>query len=396
MRPSESKKTTKTLNKDKIDTLIEQDLCLLDVDTLLCLDELKNAQIISVLTSHLSVRLTTSPSDIIEHHIMRQLESSTTKPEEVLIGYTVYLSWYSQWNLIDSDRLRAKLLLKTSLGFKILGETSPIIITPIYGSRLDVQHLFPSYSHENRLCGFIDDIYMRKSTEMIKSSSAKLADIWHRFWVNLGLSDGLAPRLVQIRLDQVDLDAHKQFSQYKGRLEKLNDGEVYVFKDYQFDLIDFYVDYVKKHFDETLTISNRDMVKELTNLYRFIEENWSSTNTNKKFNSCRSISVFKRDSASDDNLVSGEKLISDNLCESTFFAALKREQWILAECNRYQVNHKTKVELITEIRAKRADEVFLKEHVFIQLYGLHVPYVLNAPYRDKSTLSVDLGKHMII
>jgi hypothetical protein len=171
---------------------------------------------------------------------------------------------------------------------------------------------------------------------------------------------------------------------------------MYVFKDYQFDLIDFYVDYVKKHFDETLTISNRDMVKELTNLYRFIEENWNSTNTNKKFNSCRSISVFKRDSASDDKLVSGEKLISDNLCESTFYAALKREKWILAECNRYQVMHKTKVELIKEIRAKRADEVFLKEHVFTQLYGLHVPYVLNAPYRDKSTLSVDLGKHMII
>lgn len=140
-------------------------------------------------------------------------------------------------------------------------------------------------------------------------------------------------------------------------------------------------------------------------MYRFIEENWNnpSTSGEKKFNEYKSVSVYGVDSSSDDELgvlksmmttTSSSKCLCENLCDSTFFATMKSSQWLLAECNRYSVQAKNvhRIDVITEIKAKKAADIFIKEQVFLQLYGLHVPYAVNAPFREKSSLSMDLGK----
>lgn len=223
---------------DKFYSLIEPDLCLVDLNTLLCLDELKNAQIVAALKS-LGVRDATRPSDVIEHHIMVEFERES-KSVDALVDYLVYIAWHSQTTPIDFERLRNVVRLKVNTG--LVKTPSDVFSTPLYGNRLDLMQMFPLYATDR--CQFVDPVYMKRSRELSKSMPAKLEDLWKRFWANLGLAETLTPKLKQTRVASNDDWALvcPEFVFCKHQLDELTANQIYLFNDYEFDLVKFYAD----------------------------------------------------------------------------------------------------------------------------------------------------------
>jgi hypothetical protein len=246
--PKKPIKSTET--PTKINTTIEQDLCLVDLDSLLCLDQLKNAQIVAVL-GNLGVKHSNKPADVIEFHIIKEFERVEPKPDDILIAYTIYLAyWHSQQpQIIDFDKLRPVIRLKTNVGFsQLINERSPIYTTPVYGNRLDLRAMFPSFEAR---CQFIEPIYMRKMVELqVASNKMILADVWRRFWTQLGLTENFTPHLTQTRMSRDELRRSERFGNYSDQLEGLiKEGQCYLINDYEFDLLAFYVEYLENSSD---------------------------------------------------------------------------------------------------------------------------------------------------
>lgn len=223
---------------DKFYPLVESDLCLVDLDTLLCLDELRNAQIVAALKS-LGVRDATQPSDVIEHHIMKEFEKSPDSSSDTFVNYLVYVACYSQTLPIDFERLRSVVRLRTSASNAASPAPSHVFTTPLYGNHLDIATKFRSYALDR--CQFVDPVYMKRSKE-ITNKSGKLEDMWKRFWSNLGLAETLVPRVREFRVTARDdwSAVVPQFVAYKNQFAPLAPGQAYLFQDFEFDLLDFY------------------------------------------------------------------------------------------------------------------------------------------------------------
>lgn len=221
---------------DKFYSLVESDLCLVDLDTLLCLDELRNAQIVAALKS-LGVRDATQPSDVIEHHIMREFEKTSANSSDTFVDYLVYVACYSQTLPIDFERLRSVVRLRTLASN--VSPPSEVFTTPLYGNPLDIATKFRSYALDR--CQFIDPVYMKRSKE-ITNKSGKLDDMWKRFWSNLGLAETLVPRVREFRVTAQDdwSLVVPQFAAYKNQFAPLSPGQAYLFQDFEFDLLEFY------------------------------------------------------------------------------------------------------------------------------------------------------------
>ena len=75
-----------------------------------------------------------------------------------------------------------------------------------------------------------------------------------------------------------------------------------------------------------------DVMKELTNLYRLIEDNWNnpSSSGDKKFSGFKSVSVYAVESVTNPDellLKSSSKCLRENLCDSKFFVTMKPSEW---------------------------------------------------------------------
>ena len=142
---------------NKIFNLIERDLNLLDVESLLCLDQLKNAQIVSLL-KNLGVRQI-EPKDVIEFHIIDAFKLKQSN-EETLILYMIFIhECYNSLSQSTLDNLKKHMLVLTNRGFKYISET--IFLTPTYGNKYDLKFIFSSYSW----C-LIDSVYFTRAFEL--------------------------------------------------------------------------------------------------------------------------------------------------------------------------------------------------------------------------------------
>ena len=158
--------------------LLEKDLDLLDVDSLLCLDQLKNAQIVSLLKS-LGIKQM-EPGEIIENHILKVFgDKSLLQPRldavineeaksmsskdyiNILVLYLIYLNENYQFIQYNINKVRDLLVIKTSKGYRkimnineVSGEGTSdgikketIFLTKTYGNRYDLKAILGSYSN---------------------------------------------------------------------------------------------------------------------------------------------------------------------------------------------------------------------------------------------------------
>ena len=147
---------------NKIFNLIENDLNLLDVESLLCLDQLKNAQIVSLL-KNLGVK-PIEPKDVLECHIIDAFKEDKCS-DETRILYLIYVhECYSSLSQLSLDKLKEHLLIKTNKGFTKVSDT--IFLTPTYGNKYDLKLMFSSY----KWC-LVDSIYYERSFQLKSASS---------------------------------------------------------------------------------------------------------------------------------------------------------------------------------------------------------------------------------
>ena len=372
----------KTKNKSKIELEIESDLNLLDSDALLCLDELQNQQIITVLKM-LGVK-TIQPREIIEDHILPVLSSKQkleNKSEQTLILYLVYLQKFFHNSIIDLNVLKPFLLIKTNKGFMT---SKNVNLTPQYGNKYDLKKLLPSYDW----C-LVDTVYLTKSMECIgiknKQEENQILLNWRRFFISIGINDVFTPSVNQSQLKMCDLNK-STYSEYSDLLKVITNDEYYQFNDYNCEIFDYYKQQIQNGFTNKLG-------DELANLFRIIEENWEqSSYTGKPLSSFKYVSVNIVSLNKSNQFVQSTRTpyTKENLCESEYFKRLKSTNWILVECNRFQEN-KMNLELSSKINLEKPCNVFVKEQIFTRYYGLLVPYACNQPNKNNSNLSKEIG-----
>ena len=143
--------------------LIEKDLNLLDVESLLCLDQLKNDQIVALL-KNLGVKRI-EPKEVIEFHIIDAFKANQCSTD-TLILYLIYVhdssNVLSQTNL---DVLKANASVMTNKGFVKLSED--IFLTPIYGNKYDLKQMFSRFDW----C-LVNSVYFERSLEFKEAAHA--------------------------------------------------------------------------------------------------------------------------------------------------------------------------------------------------------------------------------
>jgi hypothetical protein len=386
----------------KLQDLLETDLNLLDTQSLLCLDQLKNAQIVSLL-KNMGIKQI-EPAELIENHILKvftdeslltpRLESATDS--DILLLYLIYMNENYQFVQFNINRLRELVLVKTNFGFKRANQSSEsIYLTSTYGNKYDLKSMFPTFTN---WC-LVDPIYLNKTLELTKTQSNatenksknkkskanveietiskdQLMLSWRKFFVALGLNDIFVPKLKQTKTKSAINNCENI---------QIKENESYLFKDYECEITRFYLDLAEKETD----LSSGSLLKELTNLFRLIEENWQNSSFSPKpLNSYRYMSAYV---VSDDD--SNMRPIKDTMDESDYFNTLKSKKWIPVENHKYILNSLTnRVELKSETSLDYPCNVFIKEQVFLHLYGFNVPYAVNLPFhKEKMSFSRELN-----
>lgn len=378
---------------EKISSLIEKDLVLLDSKSLLCLDDLKNAQIVAFLRN-LGVKQI-EPFEVIENHIIPTFNDASlieSKPEDVRVNYLIYINEFYASMQFNLAKLKETVLIKTNKGFQLIDDQD-IYLSPIYGNENDLRTMLPSYQWT-----IIDPIYFNKSADLREESRKKnnyslkndqLLANWRKFLTELGLNIMFSPKS---KIEKFNFES--DYSSHLNHIPKtMNDNESLVICDYECQVFNFYMNLIDEERSEHKQPSN-DLVKELTSLYRLIEDHWGN-NTNLFFS--KGLSSFKYASVfaisnEDLNCISDIKLnriVKENLCESKYYLSLKTKHWICAETNKYVLNN-SKIEPKTRIRLKEPRNVFVKEQVFLRVYGLNTCYALNTPLKEKSSFGRDL------
>jgi hypothetical protein len=250
----------------------------------------------------------------------------------------------------------------------------------------------------------VDPVYLNRSiqlkTESSKSKTGKanvdsnqLVLSWRKFFVALGLSDMFIPQKVTTKLSLSELNDKQNestmlYSKYSDLLETITADESYLFTDYACKVFDFYVGLAEKN----------KKLNELSNLYRIIEENWSQTQFRLSSYKYASVSVVFTNEASTKKIRpnSKSKYTKEEFCESVYYHGLKNRSWILAEKNQFaerdlDISEKKSLSLTTVHYLEKPCNVFVKEQIFLRVYGLHVPYAVNSPHKDKSSFGKDLN-----
>lgn len=374
------KTASPTATSCKLVDSLEKDLNILDTESLLCLDQFKNAQIISILKT-LGV-MSIEPKSLIENHILKVfsdqslLETRLKHHNEMLVLYLIYLSENFSFVQFNMNKVRDLVLIKTDHGFKKVlvqndddteSESSSdrclIYLTSLYGNKYDLKGMFPSYAAN--FC-FVDSIYLDKMLELKETTKSKKKTqigggdqpmlAWRKFFISLGLNDLFTPgvKLTQQETNQVE--------------------SIYV-RDYECPVTSWYLSQV-----ETRELTT-EFMKELTSLYRLIEENWQASSF-----APRPLGSYKTKS-----IITSTKS-RENSSDSSYFSQLKSTKWILAETHEYRFNSvENKVELESSKSVELPQNVYLKEQIFLHLYGLRVPYVMSAPhFKEPGSLSRDL------
>jgi hypothetical protein len=388
-------------SKNKIFSLIERELNLLDVESLLCLDQLKNAQVVSLL-KNLGVKQI-EPKEVIEFHIIDAFMKNQSS-EETLILYIIYIhECFNSLSQSNLDTLKDHMLLMTNKGLKRLSET--IFLTPTYGNKYDLKLIFPSYDW----C-LIDSIYFKRSIELksadidtcespsktkqnkqqqhqqnlnTKTDQNQFMLSWRKFLICLGLTDIFTPKPVQKKLKSSELN-DTIYSAHAELLPIITDDECYVFNDFECHVFSYYMSLVDKIDNDV----PRPLIEQLTNLYRIIEENWD---LGFKLNTFKYVSVhvefIKQQTQS--KILNGSKFVKERFCETIYFRNLKTKKWICAESSEYSDVQA----LTTRIILASPSDCFVKEQVFLRIYGVHLVWYAHTSPRNKDdpySLSRDL------
>ncbi|CAF0865248.1 unnamed protein product [Brachionus calyciflorus] len=336
-------KTTVFFDDEKkfwIPDILKKDLVFINSNDIFCMENVKNIQIKQFL-KNLGVKYL-DPYEIIENHIIRNLtEFKINKPENVLISYLVFIFKNSNNFSVNFNVLRSHLPIKTNKGFLKI-EQNQIFISKTYGGLYDLENSLSSYNWT-----IINDEYFNISSEKEKTSKKNdLGQKWKNFLLNLGLNEIFTPQIIEIP--------------YENNCSK---SQKFYLKDYQCHVIEFYMS-MTNNLDE-LTDQN---IKEFSFLFRILEENWDSNFSQYKFTS-----LFSIDSDFNTN-----RLVEENYKDSSFYSKLKNSKWVLSEL-------KANVELLEPFN------VYLKDHIFLNLYGQNIPYPLNNLSKENSNFFKDLN-----
>ena len=318
----------KESNNLQIPDALQNDLTFLNQEEIFCLDNAKN-NLVKQFLKNLGVK-NLDLYQIVENHILRNLsQPSFTKSDDVLISYMIFLYKSSSSISLNFETIAKILPIKTNKGFRKICESS-IYLSKIYGGTYDLENILPSFEWT-----LIDPEYFKLSSDGSKKSEIR----WKKFLTSLGLIESFV--LVESCTDM---------------------GNDSLIKDYECEVIDFYLNLVKNSDDLCPSLK-----EELGNLCKILGETWDLN-----FSSFKYSNLLIKDAKF--NLCRQE---SKKYTESNFLKKLKENRWIPAELG-------NKVELMAP------SSIYLKDQKIKSLYANNIAYSITN-LNEKLNFCKDLG-----
>ena len=160
---------------------------------------------------------------------------------------------------------------------------------------------------------------------------------------------------------------------YADLLQLITNDECYVFSDFDCDVFNHYMDLAKNVKNDV----SRSIIEELRNLYRVIEDNWDQ---GLKLNTFKYVSVHVEFAKSEHSKsLNGSKFIREKLCETIFYRNLKNKKWICAELSEYNESQKMNTRIVLALPS----DCYVKEQVFLRIYGIHLVCYAHSIPRNK-------------
>ena len=341
---------TSKLSSPAFKSIIE-DLNIININSLTCLDEKWNAQILSLL-SDLGIKYI-EEQQMLELHILKTLKNKelvAKKSKKTLVSYVMCMFdyWRKNEDSFELGTFNEIIPILTNNGFKSTHEEQ-ICFTKSYGNEFDVVNDFPGFNWCLISNTYLDECKKLENTNLIKSM--------YKFFRIIGVVDFHLTEKKKIILTADEIE-NSQFKLYREVLVKLKTDEVYVFEDHVSPVFDYYLNEIEK---ENIEINKLYTIFEM--LYKIIENNWKVKKNLKEIlrtSSFVSVAINKKNMVDQIN-----KPFNTELCESEFYKKLRNEKWIIGQM--YEKNE--------GINLYKPSELFVENDDIKAFYGVKVPYL---------------------